>query len=52
MTKSLLATELANAINTIIPQQPAKVVVDNQAFCSGVVFLTGAACTFTISIQR
>jgi hypothetical protein len=58
MTKSLIATELANAINTIIPtnnitssQQQARVVVDNQAFCSGM-GTTGAACAFTIGIQK
>ena len=61
MTKSLAATELANAISTIIPtsnitsqnaQQPAKVVVDNQATCSGIASPTSAACAFTISIHR
>jgi hypothetical protein len=58
MTKSLIATELANAISTIIPtnnitssQQQARVVVDNQAFCSGM-GTTGVACAFTIGIQR
>jgi hypothetical protein len=61
MTKSLAATELANAISTIIPisnitsqnaQQPAKVVVDDQAICSGIASPTSAACAFTISIHR
>ena len=61
MTKSLLATELANAISTTIPtsnmtslnsQQPAKVVVDNQAICSDIASSTSAACAFTISILR
>ena len=61
MTKSLAATELANAINTVIPtsnitsqnaQQPAKVVVDNQAVCSGITSPTSAACAFTITIHR
>ena len=58
MTKSLIATELANAISAIIPtnnstssQQQARVVVDNQAFCSGI-STSGAACTFTIAIQK
>lgn len=59
MTKSLVATELANAINTIIAngnasqngQQPAKVVVDNQATCSGIATPTSAACSFTIAIH-
>lgn len=56
MTKSLIATELANAISTIIPtnnitssQQQAR--VDNQAFCSGM-GTTVVACAFTIGIQR
>jgi hypothetical protein len=55
MTKSILATELANAINTIQSlnsQQPAKVAVDNQAICSGIASSTSAACDFTISILR
>ena len=61
MTKSLAATELANAISTIISTsnttsqnagQPAKVVVDNQAICSGIASSTSAACAFTISIHR
>jgi hypothetical protein len=60
MTKSLVATELANAINTIIAnsklasqngQQPTKVVVDNQATCSGIATPTSAACSFTIAIH-
>jgi hypothetical protein len=58
MTKSLIATELANAISAIIPtnnitssQQQARVVVDNQAFCSGI-STSRAACTFTIAIQK
>ena len=58
MTKSLIATELANAISTIIStnnitssQQQARVVVDDQAFCSGI-SSSNAACTFTIGIQR
>ena len=61
MTKSLAATELANAISTIIrtsnitsqnAQQPAKVVVDNQATCSGIASPNSAACVFTINIHR
>ena len=61
MTKKLLATELINAINTTttnnragsnIVQQPAKVVVDNQAICSGIASPTKAACSFTINIHR
>jgi hypothetical protein len=48
MTKSLTATELANAISS---QHQARVVVDNQAFCSGI-STSGAACTFTIGIQK
>ena len=61
MTKSLAATELANAISTVIPtsnitsqnaQQPAKVVVDNQAVCSGITSPTSASCAFTITIHR
>jgi hypothetical protein len=54
MTKSLLATELANAISKIIPTSniTAKVVVDNQAICSGIASSTSAACAFTISILR
>ena len=57
MTKSLVATELANAINTIANsnasqngQQPAKVAVDNQATCSGIA-TPSAACSFTIAIH-
>jgi hypothetical protein len=49
MTKSLISSELANAISTIVPtnnitspQQQASLVVDNQAFCSGM-GTTGAA---------
>ena len=54
MTKSLVATELANVINTSNTsqngQQQAKVVVDNQATCSGIA-TTSAACSFTIAIH-
>lgn len=61
ITKSLAATELANAISAISPtsnitsqnaQQPAKVVVDNQAACRGIASPISAACVFTISIHR
>lgn len=60
MTKSLVATELANAINAIIAnsklasqngQQPTKVIVDNQATCSGIATPTTAACAFIIIIH-
>jgi hypothetical protein len=60
MTKKLIATELINAINTSttnnsagshIIQQPAKVVVDNQAVCSSIASLTKAVCSFTINIH-
>jgi hypothetical protein len=57
MTKKLIATELTNAINAITPNfvshfvhQPAKVVVDNQAICSGIAS-TKAACSFTVNIH-
>jgi hypothetical protein len=62
--KALVATELANAINTLMTnrntavphmtttqQQLAKVVVDNQAICSGISFPTSAACALTINIH-
>ena len=61
ITKSLAATELANAISAISPtsnitsqnaQQPAKVVVDNQAACLGIASPISAACVFTIRIHR
>ena len=61
MTKKLIATELINAINTTttnnsagfnIIQQPAKVVVDNQAICNGIASPTKATCSFTINIHR
>ncbi|MGC1928328.1 MAG: hypothetical protein WA667_05090 [Candidatus Nitrosopolaris sp.] len=57
MTKSLVATELANAINANSKpasqngQQPTKVIVDNQATCNGIAFPTNAACAFTIVIH-
>jgi hypothetical protein len=50
MTKKLIATELTNAIDTTIPNllshsvhQPVRVVVDNQAICSGIASPTKAA---------
>jgi len=54
MTKSLVATELGNAINSIIAnsklgQQSTKVIVDNQAACSGIATPNSAACNFIIS---
>ena len=61
MTKKLIATELFNAINTTntnsiatspVVQQPAKVVVDNQAICNGIASPTKATCVFTINIHR
>jgi hypothetical protein len=58
MTKSLIATELANAISTITrtnnitsSQEQPRVVVDNQTFSIGM-GTTGAACDFTIGIQN
>jgi hypothetical protein len=58
MTKRLIATELINAINATTPNfvshfvhQPAKVVVDSQAICTGVGSLANAACSFTIDIR-
>jgi hypothetical protein len=57
MTKKLIATELTNAINATtrnllshLVHQPARVVVDNQAICSGIAS-TKAACSFTINIH-
>ena len=60
MTKKLVATELLNAINSIstksntasdIVQQSAKIVVGNQAICSGIASPTKLACSFTINIH-
>jgi hypothetical protein len=59
MTKKIIATELTNAINATTPnfvvshfiQQPARVVVDNQAICSGIASPTKAACSFTVNIH-
>lgn len=55
-TKKLVATELANAINTITGNITAstsnsQVVVDNQATCSGIASPTNAACALTINIH-
>lgn len=57
-TKQLVATELVNAINTIIANsnttaiahaEPiSQVVVDNQAICTGIGSSTKAACDFRI----
>jgi hypothetical protein len=55
MTKRLTATELINAINATAPSfvnQPAGVIVDNQAICSGIASPTKAACAFTIDIHN
>jgi hypothetical protein len=61
MTKKLVATEVLNAINSIttksntashIVQQSAKIVVGNQAICSGIASPTKLACSFTISIHN
>ena len=60
MTKSLVATELANSIDTITAtsklasqngQQPTKVIVDNQATCNGIASPTTASCPFIIIIH-
>ena len=59
MTKRLIVIELTNAINATTPSavshlvyQPAKVIVDNQAICSGIASPTKAACAFTINIHN
>jgi hypothetical protein len=59
MTKRLTATELINAINATTPSfvshfvyQPARIIVDNQAICSGIASPTKAACAFTINIHN
>lgn len=60
MTKSLVTTELANSIDTIIAtsklasqngQQPTKVIVDNQATSSGIASPTTASCAIIIIIN-
>ena len=60
MTKKLIASELVNAINTTttnsnVPshllQQLTKIVVDNQATCTGIASVSKAACSFTINIH-
>jgi len=59
MTKRLIAIELMNAINATAPSavshfvyQPVRVIVDNQAICSGIASPTKAACAFTIDIHN
>jgi hypothetical protein len=62
-TKALVAAELVNAINTIktyentaaanmtaVQQQLEKIVIDNQAICTGI-SSTNAACAFIIAIH-
>jgi hypothetical protein len=60
MTKKLVATEVLNAINSIttksntashIVQQSAKIVVGNQAICSGIATPTKLTCGFTFNIH-
>src|SRR5215469_6763074 len=56
MTKKLVATELFNAINSITTKSNtashiAKIVVGNQAICSGIGSPAKLACSFTISIH-
>jgi hypothetical protein len=60
MTKKLVATELLNAINSIstksntashVVQQSAKIVVGNQAICTGIASPTKLTCSFTINIH-
>lgn len=62
-TKALVATELVNAIKTMktngittsanmtVTQQLPKVVIDNQAICTGISSPTSAACAFIINIH-
>ena len=59
MTKRLIAIELTNAINATTPSavsnfvyQPVRVIVDNQAICSGIGSPTKASCAFTIDIHN
>jgi hypothetical protein len=59
MTKRLIATELINAINATTSSsvshsvyQPVRVIVDNEAICSGIASPTKAACAFTIDIHN
>jgi len=59
MTKRLIVIELTNAINATTPStvsnfvyQPARVIVGNQAICSGIASPTKAACAFTIDIHN
>jgi hypothetical protein len=53
-----MTTELTNVINATTPNvvshfvhQPARVVVDSQAICSGIASPTKAACSFTVNIH-
>jgi hypothetical protein len=60
-TKKLVATELANVINTVVGNNNTsnaahtgstlQVVVDNQATCSGIASTTNAACTLLVNIH-
>ena len=59
MTKRLTATELMYAMNATTPSfvsdsvyRPARVIVNNQAICSGIASRTKAACAFTIDIHN
>jgi hypothetical protein len=59
MTKRLITIELTNAMNATTPStvshfvyQPARVIVDNRAICSGIASPTKAACAFTIDIHN
>ena len=59
MTKRLVVIELTNTINATTPStvsnfvyQPARVIVGNQAICSGIASPTKAACAFTIDIHN
>ena len=60
MTKKLIATELASAINTTATnsngvshtcEQSTKIVVDNQAVCIGIASPTKGACSFSLNIH-
>jgi hypothetical protein len=52
MTNISTAAEAANATTAITELQLPRVVVDNQAICSGITSPTKAACYFTIIIHR
>lgn len=56
ITKRLVATELANAMSTLLPnasttskndEQASKVVIDNQAVCTDIPSPWNTACAFT-----